>query len=86
MKDAVLDGLVAVSVYETKPDHFLSMCCNAIKQVQKTHQVYEPEIDMVRVVQILRLNVNELYNHNMNVVDLSDKLRNCCQFYLYMCK
>ena len=49
MKAAVFDGipdltgLVDVSVYDTKPVHFPSMCCNAIKWVQKTRQVYDPK-------------------------------------------
>ena len=38
-----LTGLVDVSVYDTKPVHFPSMCCNAIKWVQKTRQVYDPK-------------------------------------------
>ena len=53
MKSAVLDGSpdlpspIAVSVYDTEPVHFLSMCCNYIKWVQKTEQVYDPEMEMV---------------------------------------
>ena len=54
MKAVVLDGvpnlpsIVAVSVYDTKPVHFLSICCDAIKWVHKTRQVYDPETQMVR--------------------------------------
>ena len=52
------------------------MCCNTIKWVQKTRQVYDPESDMVCGAHFFRLNVNDLYNQNMNLVDLSDELRN----------
>ena len=38
-----LPALVNVSVYDTKPDHFLLICCNTIKWVQKTCKVYDPE-------------------------------------------
>ena len=54
MKYAALDGvpdlsgLVAVSVYDTNTVHFLVVCCNAVKWVQKTRQVYDPEKPMVR--------------------------------------
>ena len=42
----------------------------------KKWQVYEPETEMVHDAHLLRLNVNKSYNDNMNLVDLSDKLRN----------
>ena len=55
-----LQGLVAVSVYDIKPVHFLLMCCNTIKWVQKTWQVYDPETKMVCDAHFWRLNVNDL--------------------------
>ena len=42
-----LPGLVSVPVYDIEPVHFLSVCCNTIKWVQKTRQVYDPETKMV---------------------------------------
>ena len=78
MLDGVPDipGLVAVSFYETKPAHFLSMCCNSIKWVQKIRQVYDPEKKMVCDTHFLRLNSNYSYDYNMKSFDLSDQLRN----------
>ena len=78
MKATVLDdvpnltNIVAVLVYDTKPVHFLLMCCDTIKWVHKTCQFYDTESDMVRDDQFLNLNVNNSYNQNMNSVDLSD--------------
>ena len=92
MKSAVLDGvpdltgLVAVSVYDTNPVHFLSMCCKAIKWVQKTRQLCDPETQMVRDDHFLSFNVNDLYRYNMNSADLSDQLRNVYQVYQWMRK
>ena len=82
MKAAVLDGVsglpghVAVSFYDTKPFRFLSVCCNAIRWVQKTQLVYYPATQMVRYAQFLLLNVNDSHNYNMNPVGLCDQLRN----------
>ena len=65
MKAAVFDGvpelpgIFAVSVYDIKPVHFLSMCCNTIKQVQKSGQMYDPKTQMVHATQFLSLNVND---------------------------
>jgi hypothetical protein len=47
VKAAVLQGdrdcpsLVAVSVYDTKPVHFISMICDSIKWIAKDRQVYD---------------------------------------------
>ena len=82
MKTAVLGGvsdlpgIVSVSVYDTKPVHFLSMCYNTIKWVEKTRQVRDTETEMVRDANFFYLNVDGSYNHNMNSVDLIDQLRN----------
>ena len=38
-----LSGIVYVSVYDTKPVHFLSICCNSIKWVQKNGKCMTPE-------------------------------------------
>ena len=82
MKAAVLDGvpdlpgIISVSFYDMKSVHFISMCCNTIKWVEKKRQVCDTETDMVRDTHFLRLNVNVSYNHNMNPVDLIDQLRN----------
>ena len=62
------------------------MCCNIIKWVHKTWQVYDLKAEMVRDAQFLRLNVNDSYNHNMNSVELSYQLQNVYQFYHHMCK
>ena len=66
MKAAVIDGvpdltgIFALSLYETKPIHFISILLNSIKGVQKTRQVNEPKSDMVRYAQFLFLDVNDL--------------------------
>ena len=78
MKAAVLDGvpdlpgLFDVSVYDTNPVHFLPMCFNIIKWVQKIRQVYDPETQMVCDANFLHLNDNYSYSYNMNSFDLSD--------------
>ena len=71
MKAAIIDGvpdlpgLVAVSVYDTNTVHFLSIYRNAIKWVQKTRLMYDPDTKMVCDAQFLRLNINNSYDYNM---------------------
>ena len=62
VKAAVLDGgldlpgTVSVLVYEIR---FILMCCNAIKWVNKTGQVYDLETKMVYYAHFLHLHVND---------------------------
>ena len=69
-----------------KPVNFLSVCCNTIKLVQKKHQGYELEKEIVRDTHFLRLNFNDSYNHNMTLVDLIDQLQSVYQVDQWMCK
>ena len=88
MHDGVpyLPSILALLVYDTKLVHYLSMCCNVLKRVQKIQQVYDPKTEMVRDAHFLPLNINDSYNHNMNSVDLSDQLQNVYQIDHWMSK
>ena len=81
VKSAVLMGnpdclnLVATSVYDTKPVHFLSMSCGSIKWIVKTRDIYCVDTQKFETIQFLRLNVNNDYNAGMGHVDVSNQLR-----------
>ena len=74
--DPKCPGLVAVSIYDTKPVHFLSMRCENIKWVEKTRLVYDKNKGKTIRLKFLRLNVTEDYNYGMGHVDMADQLRN----------
>jgi Transposase IS4 len=86
VKAAILDGdhlcpcLVATSVYDTKPVHFLSMSCTSIAWIVKERNVFNIESGGVESMRFLRLNVNDTYNNEMGQVDVSDQLRNYYRF------
>jgi hypothetical protein len=86
VKAAVLEGdpdcasLVATSVYDTKPVHFLSMVCESICWVSKERQVFCVDTGKVELIRFLRLNINDSYNVDMGHVDVSDQLRNYYRF------
>ena len=73
-------GLVAVSIYDTKPVHFLSMRCDAIKWIEKERLVYDKSKNKTIKLKFLRLNVTEEYNFGMGHVDMADQLRNHYRF------
>jgi Transposase IS4/SAP domain len=86
VKAAILEGdplcpsLVATSVYDTKPVHFLSMSCNSIAWIVKERSVFNVDTGSLELMRFLRLNVNDSYNNDMGHVDVSDQLRNYYRF------
>jgi hypothetical protein len=86
VKAAVLEGdpecpnLVASSVYDTKPVHFLSMICDSIKWIVKEKSVFNVETGKMETLRFLRLNYINDYNYGMGHVDVSDQLRNNYRF------
>jgi Transposase IS4 len=86
VKASVLKGdpdcpnLVACSVYDTKPVHFLSMLCDSIKWVVKERSAYNNATKRNETLRFLRLNVNDDYSNDMGHVDISDQLRNYYRF------
>ena len=67
---------LAVSFYDTKLVHFLSMIAENIKWVELEKKIYSSELNNYTKLKFLRLNINTDYNHKMNSVDEVDQLRN----------
>jgi len=86
MKAAVLKGdsecpcLLAVSIYDNKPVHFISLIAESIKWIQKTRKAWNRNTLSLQDVNFLRVNINDDYNHLMNPVDIADQLRNQYRF------
>ena len=75
----ILPGIFDVSVYDTKSVHFFFIFFKSIIWFQKTCQLYEHKTEMVCDAHFLWLNLNDSYNHNINLVDLSGQLPNVFQ-------
>jgi hypothetical protein len=84
--DPSCPSLIAVSVYDTKPVHFLTMCCQEIKWKEKTRKVFNKMSKKVVEIKFLRLNVNDEYNYGMGNVDIADQLRNYYRVDVWMRK
>ena len=80
VKASVLQGdkycpnLVAYSIYDTRPVHFLSMVCNSIKWIIKSNKVYNLDSGEVKHMDFLRSNHINNYNNTIGVFDISYKL------------
>ena len=68
-------GLVASSVYDTKPVHYLSMVCEELKWLEVEKQVYNVDTGKVESLRFLRMNTIDNYNKTMGNVDIADQLR-----------
>jgi len=68
-------NLIASSVYDTKPVHYLSMVSKSIKWKKLERKVFNVETNQVETMEFLRLNQIDAYNHGMGDVDLADQLR-----------
>ena len=80
-KAAILEGdpdcpsLVAFSVYDTKPVHFLSTACTGLNWIEKKKKAFDKEVSANVMMSFLRANINDDYNNSMNGVDVGDQLR-----------
>jgi len=81
VKAAVLEGdpgcpnLVASSVYDTKPVHYLSMITSELKWIVKEKIVYNVDSGKSEILSFLRMNNIHTYNSTMGNVDIADQLR-----------
>jgi hypothetical protein len=64
-----------VSVYDTKPVHFISMVAENIDWIEKCRLVFDAEAAKMMELNYLRLNMVDEYNMDMGHVDLADQLR-----------
>jgi hypothetical protein len=67
--------LVAVSTYDTKPVHILSMTTECVRWDVKERLVWSTAIQKKAIMKYLRLNIIEEYNSHMNSTDVADQLR-----------
>ena len=66
--------IVACSIYNTKPVHSFSMCYDNITWINKTSRIWDKSTSTMSLGSFLHLEINDLYNMNMNNVDIYDQL------------
>ena len=82
-KAAVLTGdpdcpnLVAFSMYDTKPVHFLSTACTSLKWVEKVKRVYDKNEAKTVGMRFLQCKVNDDYNNGIMALILLISYKVC---------
>mgnify|MGYP003340844425 CR=1 FL=1 len=73
--DELVEDLVAISYYDSKPVYFLSTVVPKVKWVTCGKQVFSKSIKEKVTKKFLRPNFVNAYNYDMNSVDRADHLR-----------
>ena len=78
--DPTCPSLLAVSVYDTKPVHFLTMMAEKIFWEEKVRKVYDRTKGKMKNIKFHRLNVNDDYDFGMGGTDVADQIRGSYRF------
>jgi len=73
--DAAISGIVAISLYDSKPFYFMSNACEEVKWKKMTRQVWYRDLQKMVEMLVFCLNLIHYFNHGMNDVDLVDQVR-----------
>ena len=84
--DEEIKGLVAVSLYDSKPFYFLTNACEEIKWQKQVRKVWHKDLKKMVDMPFNRLNIIDNYNNHMNDVDMADQVRNVYRWDLFMRK
>ena len=86
VNDPACDGFLALSLYDQKPVYLLTNACNNVEWIKKERSCWHKEKGKKVNVPYYRLNVIDMYNHNMNNVDIADQLRTVYRFFVWLRK
>ena len=84
--DAKCKGLLAISLYDSKPFYMMTMACEKVEWRLKKRKLWDKEQMKMVSKPFYRLNVVDEYNNHMNNVDVADQLRGSYRFDHWMRK
>ena len=84
LSDDYVPCLVASSVYNTKPVHYLSMVSIRIEWIKVKKKVFNIDTNEWEEIDFLRMNFINNYNFTMGHVDVSDQLRGSYQIDIWV--
>ena len=73
--ESQLDGLLAISYYDSKPFYMMTNATEKIEWIKKKQKVFRKDLQKTSEISFYRVNVIDQYNFNMNNVDVADQLR-----------
>ena len=84
--NAQMKGLVAISLYDSKPVYLMTTASEEIVWVKKERKLFDKNLMELVPAPFFRTNVIDDYNHIMGNVDIADQLRGSYRFDHWMGK
>lgn len=84
--DEQMKGLVAISLYDSKPVYLMTTASEEIVWVKKERKLFDKNLMELVPAPFFRINVIDDYNHIMGNVDIADQLRGSYRFDHWMRK
>jgi len=84
--DEQMNGLVAISLYDSKPVYLMTTASEEIVWVKKKQKLFDKNLMQLVLAPFFRINVIDDYNHIMGNVDIADQLRGSYRFDHWMRK
>ena len=70
--EPTIKDLVEIILYDVKPFYFMTSYLKEVRRIQKHRDVWSSSLQHIIKMLYYRLNFIDIYNHNMNNVDISD--------------
>ena len=84
--DSKVQGLLALSYYYSKSLYMMDNAIDKVQWIKKKRRVFRKYLQRTSEITFHRINVIDVYNYNMNNVDVADRLRGSYRFDHCMCK
>ena len=84
--DDKIKGLVALSLYDSKPFYIMSNACDKVEWTQKSRKIWRKDTHRLVAMKFHRFNIVDEYNYHMKNVDVGNQLRGSYRFDLFLCK
>ena len=72
--DDKIKGLVALSLYDSKPFYMMSNACDKVEWTQKSRKIWRKDTQRLVAMKFHCINIVDEYNNHMNNVDVADQL------------
>ena len=84
--DPKINGLISLSLYDSKPFYMMTMTCEKVEWILKNRKLWDKNLMKMVDKPFYRLNIVDDYNIHMNNVDVADQLRGSYRFDHWMRK
>ena len=78
--DSKIEGLVTISLYDSKWFYMISNACDKVEWTQKSRKIWRKHTQRLSAMKFRRVNIVDGYDYHMNNIDVADKVRGFYRF------